>query len=89
MTDVMLESLADTLARAREFASRIFKLTADMEEGAVMSPPRKVALAIWSNKYCGLINMPAKTLDKLLPLLLHCQQYSADELKSTKLWSIA
>ena len=37
----MLESLVDTLARAREFASSNFKLTADMEEGAVISPPRK------------------------------------------------
>ena len=81
----MLISLAKTLARAKEFALCKFKLLADMEEGAVMSPPMKVALAVWSYKYCALINVPAKTLDKLLPLLLQCQQYSADELNTTKL----
>ena len=82
---MMLLSLAKTLARAKEFTSCKFKLSADMEEGTVMSPPRKAALAVQSNKYCGLINVPSKTLDKLLPRFLQCQQYSADKLKMTKL----
>ena len=73
------------LSQAKEFASCKFYLLADMEEVAVMSSPRKAALAIWFNKYRGLINMPSKTLDKLLPLLLQCQQYSAEELKMTKI----
>ena len=69
MANIVLESLAKTVGRARELASANFELNSDFGEGAVTFALSKATLAVWTTQYQGMINIPGSTLTRLLPLL--------------------
>ena len=79
-----LGELADSMAKAHEFAEYDFRM--GLAEGeTVFSLTRKKALATWQIYYNSAISPPLTVLNNLMLLLEQCETIDSDTLKVSKL----